>query len=525
LRWSVAFRGGPSSPDNDHDDHPGHNRAHEYRRNSYNHYPYDNHHAYYRGLTMTAEPACSRRAKAFRSLSELHRCGLRGEEVYRGLLEKYCERTSDEQFWCFSKARPATIPRQGFKLHISATILSANETFARCAPYLDGQHILYKVPPSLRALSQLNSGLYYGVSQIGKFITVYPRDNVQAVSAAEALHSLTVGLPAPCVPFDRPLRAGSCVFYRFGTFGSVTAKNGAVVDDCLEKPSGRRVRDKRAFGAAVPSWVENPFSMSPEDSFRPKRFSRYCAFEALSQRGKGGVYRAFDISVLPFREVILKEGRRHGEVDLDERDGYWRIGHESEVLAEIGDLGIPVPGVVESFELDDSRYLALEKVEGINLDTWMQRRKSKLTFDEFVRIGLGIANIVSQLHAAGWAWRDCKPLNVILQPDGRIRAIDFEGACHIGVTDETPWGSPGYKPLAWTDLIVDPLQEDLYALGATLFHMVSGAPLFDYARRDSVLKVRRGFPREVKQAIHSLLDHDPAKRPSAQDVARELSFL
>src|SRR5438874_65459 len=82
---------------------------------------------------------------------------------------------------------------------------------------------------------------------------------------------------------------------------------------------------------AVPTWLRDPFNKSRA---KLRRFTNSIStdllpFKALSQRGKGGVYQAVDLSVSPARLVIIKEGRRHGETDWLGHDGFARIQHEA----------------------------------------------------------------------------------------------------------------------------------------------------------------------------------------------------
>src|SRR5690242_10495664 len=63
---------------------------------------------------------------------------------------------------------------QGWKLHVSATIVSAVLVLDRVFPILIKEGVQFKVAANLRVLSDLNEGLA-GLSQIGKFITVYPQ--------------------------------------------------------------------------------------------------------------------------------------------------------------------------------------------------------------------------------------------------------------------------------------------------------------------------------------------------------------
>jgi hypothetical protein len=104
---------------------------------------------------------------------------------------------------------------QGWKLHVSATPLSAVEVLDAALDVLLAAGVRFKVVKSIELLRSLNAG-QFGLTQIGKFITVYPSDDLGAVAIAVQLDEATNGRRGPRVPTDRPLRSGSLVHYRYG---------------------------------------------------------------------------------------------------------------------------------------------------------------------------------------------------------------------------------------------------------------------------------------------------------------------
>jgi len=76
--------------------------------------------------------------------------------------------------WRYARRIRSSDPAQGWKIHISATPLSAGAVFSRVHRLLIRRDLLFKVPASLDLLVQLNAGIA-AFSQIGKFLTIYPR--------------------------------------------------------------------------------------------------------------------------------------------------------------------------------------------------------------------------------------------------------------------------------------------------------------------------------------------------------------
>lgn len=452
------------------------------------------------------------------------------EERWRDLCSRHLPVGSDDSIWRFSRTGKREDPVQGWKLHVSATVLSACAVFERIGPLLTEAGALYKAPASLAELMRMNCGLFYGMSQVGKFVTIYPENAHDAVALAHELHERTRRFPGPVVPYDRPFRRGSRVHYRFGSFSLEMVEGDSVVS-AIRTPDGTLTPDLRLPGSAVPSWQEDPFAVPGEPlpakpDNGPLRSIR--AFKALSQRGKGGVYRALDLSVSPARVCILKEGRRDGETDWDGRDGWWRVGHEAVVLQSLRRAGVPVPSVLKTFEVDSSRYLAMESVEGTNLQRLVLRWRKLPRRERLCRAlsyGIRVAKIVERIHSAGWVWRDLKPLNLIATGDGEIRPVDFEGACPIDEPDPMPWGTAGYVPPGWPiESVGRGVPEDIYALGATLFHLLGERPPSP-SRLPRLRRLRRFIPREISDLVDAMTDPSPtASRPRLDEVRRVLEL-
>ena len=195
--------------------------------------------------------------------------------------------------------------------------------------------------------------------------------------------------------------AGSLVHYRYGLFG----QSRAGID--LRDKQGRRHEDKRAYGSAVPPWVENPF---PAHRRIPKAgpIGRdIIVFKACTQRGKGGVYRAIDLSVSRPREVILKEGRRHGESDWNGLDGFELVRREARALKALRKAAVPVPEVLREFTQSGKRSpSALEKFAGrplLGINTLHPMRPAPRSAEKCLD---QIEPVLARIHAAGWVWRD-----------------------------------------------------------------------------------------------------------------------
>lgn len=401
-----------------------------------------------------------------------------------------------ESIWRYSRPLLPSEPRQGWKVHISATILSACDVLECVGTYLKEKNIAFKAPATLDELARLNSGLWHGYSQIGKFITAYPADESAFCRTVNDLYTLLpVIIPAPSVPFDIRFRRSN-IYYRYGSF----IASGACPPK-IRTPSGDLVSDDRLVPR--PDWVQSPIAEDLSGSQRNKSLleTRYRAYRSIAQRGKGGVYEAIDFGAKSSQKCILKEGRRHGETSFDARDGRWRLENERNVLKSLEKRDINVPRVLDEFVVGNEFYLVLEKMDGIDLLRMVSRRKRRLALLHTLSLCKQIANLVAEIHAAGWIWRDCKPGNLFLTPEKVVRPIDFEGAVRIGSDDAVAWSTPHYAApevgdQASTSSGSASSAEDLFAMGKCFFFLLVGRLPADGNSRLSTVPKKSAFDKQ-----------------------------
>jgi tRNA A-37 threonylcarbamoyl transferase component Bud32 len=360
----------------------------------------------------------------------------------------------------------AEIRQQGWKLHVSANPTSAEAVLRRALPVLVAENAGFKVVSSISGLGWLNDGRS-GLSQVGKFITVYPEDDAQAVRLAVALDEATRGMRGPVIPSDRPLRPGSLVHYRYGGFGArlVQAPSGQI-QPAIAAPSGELVPDRRSGSYHAPDWAVDPFvaaGIAAEPEAPSKVVGRrYLIVDTMHRSPKGAVHQALDIEAL--RRCVLKQRYR------DARD-YLR--NEAEVLSRLA----PDPRFPEIFGLieqeDGDLFLAMEEVEGETLGelvAGLAKWGRHVPTEKVVAWGREVAAMLRTIHEEGFVYRDLKLENVVIAPDGRLRLLDLELACEPGAEDPLSGiGTRGYFPPQRAAGEPPTVADDIYSLGALLY--------------------------------------------------------
>lgn len=428
-------------------------------------------------------------------------------------------------------------PSQGWKLHISATVAAAPQVLQQALPVLLAEDASFKVAGSLEKLVLLNQGRGM-LSQIGKFITVYPNNDEQAVRLAVALDRATAGLSGPAIPSDKPLTPGSLVHYRYGGFEEriIQTPHGEVVA-AIADPQGELVPDRRLSSYYAPEWVTDPFLAAGVTTERPAinpRIShRFLLMKRLHQSPRGTVHLAVDLQEA--RACVIKQAYRAATAGPDGRDAQDRLRHEAEVLRRLA----PDPRFPMVYELieqgDDYLALAMEDVEGLTLESAvnLQLMEQDLpTGEQVVAWGRALAKALGTIHAHGMVYRDLKSSNVIVAPDGYLRLIDFE-LVHELNSPERPFGlgTRGYMSPQQARGERPAITDDIYSLGALLYFTAtaaepSAAPNQFGLMERPVSLLNPAISPDLEAIIARCLEADPARRfPTMEALEAALAQL
>jgi len=202
------------------------------------------------------------------------------------------------------------------------------------------------------------------------------------------------------------------------------------------------------------------------------RSGRYTITAKVASGGQAVVYQANEADS---GVVILKEFQLTPGESLDVKiESAKDFENESALLDQLSHFAIVK--LLDMFYEEGRMYLVLEHVEGVSLRQRVAE-KGKLSPQEIATLAEQMCDILRYLHSQipPVVHRDFTPDNLILQPDGKLKLIDFSVAQRRkekGVSSDCA-GKHSYTPPEQFRGETEP-QSDIYALGATLYFLASG---------------------------------------------------
>jgi hypothetical protein len=438
--------------------------------------------------------------------------------------------------WIRVRCNCAEKPEQGWKLHISATAYSAETVLQRVLPVLLGENADFKVARSTDTLDSFNEG-HAGLSQIGKFITVYPSSDNHAVRLAVALDEATRGLRGPAVPSDNVMKPGGIVYYRYGGFSDqhLQTRLGEILP-AICTPDGKHLPDLRLPYYSAPHWAVDPFVAAgvtreprPSNALVAHRYLVICT---LHSGPRGAVHLAIDVETP--RRCVLKQALCDALVDSDGCDARDRLRREAEILVHLSP-DVHFPAVFDMVEEEGDLFLVMEDIEGQTLEEYvagLATRGKCVPMTQVIAWGQELVAILQTIHAKGFIYRDLKSSNVVVAPDKGLRLVDFELAHAIG-DHNAPYGrgTLGYMSCQQFDRQCPSISDDIYGLGALLYFASTGAEPSQAPRPFALLErppamFNVAMIPALQDVIARCLEQDQAKRfPSMEALGTHLAAI
>ncbi len=244
----------------------------------------------------------------------------------------------------------------------------------------------------------------------------------------------------------------------------------------------------------------------------------------LAVGSMGTVYRAADLHEGEAPRALKELPAFWGNAAEQEEAVAW-FAREGDTLRGLDHPAIP--RVYETFSVGPRHYLVMDLIEGETLEQIMAAGAGGLPEDQVVGWADQVLDVLSYLHGKPipLIFRDMKPANLMRTSLDRIRLIDF-GIARVFArrTQGTAIGTPGYAPPEQYQGLAEPAS-DLYALGATMHHLLTGRDprnerLFDFP---PVRALVPGLSSQTAAAIDRSLILDPRHRfDTAADMHRAL---
>ena len=242
---------------------------------------------------------------------------------------------------------------------------------------------------------------------------------------------------------------------------------------------------------------------------------RYAVDHVLGRGGMSTVYRAYDTH-LSNRVVAVKEMVDTFATPEERAEAERDFLREAALLTNLHHPAIPT--IFDCFSANSRHYLVMEYIAGENLEKAVAARSEPYSEVQVRTWALTLCGVLRYLHEQQppIIFRDLKPGNILVEPGGRLRLIDFGIARffkHSQTTDTTALGTSGYaSPEHYTGQT--DARSDLYSLAATMHHLLtlrdpSRQPPFQFP---PVQSLNPAVSLELEQIIARGLDPDRTKR-------------
>ena len=227
--------------------------------------------------------------------------------------------------------------------------------------------------------------------------------------------------------------------------------------------------------------------LRPEVEDRTKR--QIPGFQLLEKLGAGAmatVYKGRQLSLDRLVAIkILPKKYSQNQQFID------RFYAEGRAAAKLNNTNI-----VQAYDVGqvgDTHYFVMEYVEGRTVFDDITENGS-YTEQEAIRIAISIARALEHAHAAGFIHRDVKPKNIMITKDGVVKLADMGLARAVSDREAAEseagkaFGTPYYiAPEQIRGEVDVDFRADIYSLGATLYHMVTGQVPFDGPNPSAVM--------------------------------------
>lgn len=254
---------------------------------------------------------------------------------------------------------------------------------------------------------------------------------------------------------------------------------------------------------------------------------RYIVLHKVGQGGMAAVYQAADARITG-KTWAVKEMSDAAITDLlEKQQAVEAFRREAELLSQLSHPNIP--RVTDFFSEGGRQYLVMEFVEGETLEEKLDRRSKPFSENEVRPWAEQLCDVLDYLHnqRPRVIFRDLKPANVMVDKASKVKLIDF-GIVRFfqpgKAKDTVSFGTAGYAPPEQYGKGQTDARSDIYALGATLHHLLTGCdPALTPFQFEPVCRLNPAVSPQMERMVMRAVEQEPARRwPSAGDMWRAL---
>lgn len=253
---------------------------------------------------------------------------------------------------------------------------------------------------------------------------------------------------------------------------------------------------------------------------------RYVIQHKIGHGGMAAVYRAVDTRTNATLAIKEMSDSVASATPQEHADALQAFHQEAYLLATLQHSNLP--RVSDSFEANNKHYLVMEYIEGDTLERMLERRGYAFSEGEVVPLAVQLCEVLSYLHdrQPPIIFRDLKPSNIMLTPNGRVKLIDFGIARYFKTgksTDTQALGTLGYAAPEVLRREQSEPRSDIYSLCVTLLELLTGIDPGDYVGRalPAVRSVNPSISVEMERILQCGLQLDKTQRFANAAMLRE----
>ena len=265
----------------------------------------------------------------------------------------------------------------------------------------------------------------------------------------------------------------------------------------------------------LPPLATTPCKKCGHPIMMPMRLRQFELRSVIASGGMGTVYRAWDITLE--RLVAVKLMKKELHEDPAALESFYR---EARACARLNHTNIV--HIYTFDEWEGQQYLVMELADRGSLDARIEKLHAMPEL-EVLDIGIKIASALDMALKYDLLHRDIKPGNILFNADHEPKLVDFGLARKVDAEQEASdmiWGTPFYVAPEKIKREPETFLSDMYSLGATLYHALTGRVPFDAPTPEEVIIAQVNTPLTPPNVVEGAPE---ITQPTSDAIAKSLA--